>query len=44
MVLNVSENKRLSQWGGSFDGWRLNFRAFDSWQLLSGSLVQEIIK
>ena len=44
VVLNVSKNKRKSQWGGTFDGSRLNFRAFDSWRLLSGSLVQETIR
>ena len=31
------------QWGGSFDGWRLNFRAFDGYRLFSGNLVQEIL-
>ena len=30
------------QWGGNLDGWKLNFRAFDGWQLSSGNLVKEL--
>ena len=53
LALYVRQLQR-SQWGGSFngwrlffihfDGWRLNFRALDGWRLLVGNLVQEFGK
>ena len=53
IIIAASWWMRGSQWGAGFDdwpffssfnSWRLNFRAFDRWLLLSGNLVQEFKK
>ena len=36
------KHESLPQWGCSFDGWRLNFRAFDGWRLPKGNFFHKL--